>query len=322
MKHQLSILCLGVLGACSVVMAGVYPNDDDNLWPNQVVPYQFGGSVSAYNRSIVLQAMAKWEAEANVDFVVRNGEADYLSIVDAQGGAGSSYPPPAGYRPGTGAHTLNIRINLPSLGNQTQQVYGIAHEVGHVLGLDHTMQRIDRDNYITVNTDNMAGGQGNFAINPNSLAWPRDQIDIDSIMNYGLCFFTSCGNCPADPDNCATVTLLPPLDTEWAGNLFCPAIENPGDVCIGHRNHLSTWDKLLMSFLYPEPNYKFIEQDYDGFVQDGSFYRPYDDFGTGELAVPPNSVLWIMPGEYTQTADVYSKPLVLRAPLGDVVIRE
>lgn len=301
---------------------GVYPDSSDRLWPGGVVPYQFDPNFIGTNTDEVLSAMQVWVDVANVSFVVRTNEADFLRVRNAPGTSGSRYPPPEGYRSGTGGHTVFIRQNLALLGSVTQQVYGLGHEMGHVLGLYHTHQRQDRENFVMVDTSKVtAGSAGNFSIANNSDAWPRLEMDIDSIMSYGLCTFSICGNCPADLPNCAPITLLPPLDTEWAGDEFCPSPQAPGDRCIGHRNHLSRYDMLLASFLYPPSNWVFVDILAPG-PGDGSFHDRYIGFTDGYDSTASGGTTWIVEGGTYASPTLLSKRGVVRAPLGALLIGE
>lgn len=77
--------------------------------------------------------MAIWESVANVDFVPRDGQPDYLRIKDA--GFNNSYVGPRG-----GAQIVNIyNWNYPMI---------MCHELAHAIGFYHEQSRPDRDNYL------------------------------------------------------------------------------------------------------------------------------------------------------------------------------
>jgi hypothetical protein len=306
-----------------LAIADTYPSSATRLWPSGVIPYQYSPEVTANQRCCLEAAMAAWEAVANVDFRPRNGEADYLFVRD--GDTGPSYPPPEGYRAGSGAHILNLDdwAEGTACGNHSpQQIFGLAHEVGHALGLYHTHQRQDRDEYFTYNdTVTDPAFSGNYDIANNSLAWPRSRPDIDSIMSYPLCVFSTCEDCQADPDNCSPITLLPPYDAQWADAQFCTSPQAEGDRCLGQRNHLSVLDGYLMSFLYPQTGWVFVD-DTQPPIGLGTFHHPYNAFSNAYDNVPVGGKIWILDsGTYHTISGTLDKPLRIEAPLGGVILR-
>src|SRR5262245_58268683 len=157
-----AVIASMALAPATPLFAGVYPDVPTRLWPSGTIPYQVDPNDPPNNNSLlVLQAAFNiWSAEANVQFVPRNGEANYLNIRNNVG-TGPSYPPPAGYR-GNGAHNLNINNwgQNPGDVNNCKLVFGLCHEVGHVLGLTHTHQSINRNAYFIVDTSRLAAGVG------------------------------------------------------------------------------------------------------------------------------------------------------------------
>ena len=76
---------------------------------------------------------------------------------------------------------------------------------------------------------------------------------------------------------------------------------------------------LLVSFLYPETNWRFVEQAYSGLEQLGTFHKPFKDFTAGEADVPGGGTLWVQPAGYSAVG-TYTKAMTVRAPLGNVVL--
>jgi hypothetical protein len=134
-------------------------------------------------------------------------------------------------------------------------------------------------------------------------------------MHYRECAFSDCTNCPSDAtctDGGRTITVLPPNDTQWQGN-------------IGQRNHLSDWDERVMSFLYPESDWLFLDricQCWFGPVclELGSFTCPFETFANAEMSTPEGGTLWILrSGDYSAVG-TYTKRITIDAPLGGVVL--
>ena len=329
MKLSSLVLLAAVLYAASL-RAGVYPNTPARLWPGGVVPIEYDNdpSININQRLVLVSAMVQWMNAANVHFVLRtNNEPDYLFIRQGGTNQNPTYGGAAGYRTNTGPHNLN----LDSWGTNNndylncQLVFGLAHEVGHALGLSHTHQSQTRSNYFIVRTNLVASGLGNFTIDTSSLQWPRTEPDIDSIMTYPLCALSSCGfsTCKTNLQNCAPLLLQEPWASQWATNLTCPNSECPPPLqCVGQRNHLSVWDKAVMSYLYPQPNWRFAEA---GSVQtnvDGTFHYPAKSFTNGVARTPAGGTLFLEPATYANSVGVHGKAMTIRATrTGSVLIR-
>lgn len=194
-----------------------------NLWPNGVVPYQFDANVSQTNRNRTLDAMAEWEAVAQIDFIPRNGHPNYIHIQSST--VNSSHVGMVG-----GGQNLNMV--------SWSVKFIIVHELGHALGLWHEQSRTDRNQFIQVNTQNVQSGTlHNFNIVSSSSH--HGPYDFDSVMHYPRCAFSNC--CPAGSTcscatECQTITVLPPNEA-WQN-------------VIGQRNHLSVGDAETAAFLY------------------------------------------------------------------------
>jgi hypothetical protein len=303
---------------------------ENRLWPDGVVPFEWHANISFANRLRVIAAMNIWREVANVEFVLRAGETDYVLIQDAPGTAGSSSPT---IGRGGGVQNLFIRQDLSGITN-----YGLAHELGHVLGYYHTHQRPDRDTFVTVYDERMNDCQaGNFTLESNALGYPRNQMDYDSVMSYGQCIFSNCGltfdeDCGCGDDNC---NRWASNDCSLAGVVCCSEdpdscrvieINDPDDFddwqgALGQRSHLSAIDAMVMSFMYPEANWRFLELNYPGSSESGTFHNPYRTLSNAVTSAPAGTVLWVQPATYAAPAGALTKPMVLRAPLGGVLIR-
>ncbi len=141
-------------------------------WPNGIVAYKFDTNyaITAQEKDVILDGLREWELAANVRFVPYTTQANFVSIQYANDGSGSGY----------------FLFGSPA----TMMLHGLArglmcHEGGHLLGLQHEHQRIDRNNYIVINTNNIVGGtngEGAFAIDTNSIR--VGPYDLESVMHY------------------------------------------------------------------------------------------------------------------------------------------
>lgn len=270
-----------------------FPNDPNAYWANGIVPYEFDTNVSAANRNAILNAMMQWESVANVEFVVRNGQFDYVHIKNSTGN--NSQVGRVG-----GGQIINI-FNWDS-------TFIMAHELGHCLGYDHTQTRPDRAAFVTINYANIQSGRSNnfdVAVGFNGYG----PYDFDSVMQYDQCAFSI--DCPAG-STCActnhTIDVLPTNATFWQSR-------------IGQRDHLSAFDQLVMSFLYPEANWRFADRNFTGAPESGTFLRPFKTFATAKTGVPSGGTVWMQPGAYSAVG-THSKAMTLRAPLGGVTMSD
>jgi hypothetical protein len=147
-------------------------------WPGGIVPYCFDTNytVTATESNVIIAGLCEWELAANVKFVPYTNQANYVLLQYTNDGSGTGYylsGPPA---PAT--------IMLHGLARGL-----MCHEGGHLFGLQHEHQRIDRGNYIVINTNNIIGGTNGegglseFLIDSNSTAF--GPYDLESIMHYG-----------------------------------------------------------------------------------------------------------------------------------------
>lgn len=270
--------------------------NDVDLWPNGIVPYEFDSNVSDTNEENMEDAMAEWEAVANVDFQQCSGNncsGDYVHIQASDSLNNSSVGRIGGQQ----------FINITNWGSH----FKIVHELGHCLGLYHEQTRPDRDNFVTVNFENILDDkEHNYDLEAAAFAWPKmayglpddETYDYLSVMHYDDDAFCIDG-CPGP-----TMTTADPDYQDL----------------IGQRDSLSTLDKLAMSLMYPENDWVIVDETYTGFTWQGTLFDPLDDFPLAYDAVAHGSTLMIMPGEYTNADRVYADAMVLKAPLGNVVL--
>jgi hypothetical protein len=141
------------------------------LWPGGVVPYVFDASVTASQQRIFLDAAGDISTFANVSFVTRTSQANYVLVkyIPTLGGGQSAV--------GMVGGAQNFDIGFESWNRWT-----LLHEMGHTLGLVHEHQRPDRDAYVTIQTANIKPGfEPFFTV---LAATTTGAYDFLSVMHY------------------------------------------------------------------------------------------------------------------------------------------
>uniref|UniRef100_A0A3Q3X5S2 Metalloendopeptidase n=1 Tax=Mola mola TaxID=94237 RepID=A0A3Q3X5S2_MOLML len=182
-------------------------NAVDTLWLDATVPYTISKDL-ADRESNIHDAFKMISGFTCIRFKPHTTEFNYVKFENGKGCASF-----VGCR--GGAQKLYYSKSC-SVGN-------LCHEIIHALGLHHEHTREDRDNYITVEWNNiMAGKKNDFKKkHGNTLNLP---YDLKSIMHYGQYFFSKDGS----------PTVLP----------------KQNEAQMGQRRHLSELDIQKLNKLY------------------------------------------------------------------------
>ncbi|GMQ83769.1 MAG: Dot/Icm T4SS effector LegP [Gammaproteobacteria bacterium] len=285
-----------------------------NFWPSGTVPYIFSSNVNSTNRTRMTDAMQLWGNVANVNFrPFQSGDTNWLFIQSASNN--SSFVGPQ-----SGSQNVNIA-------SWTSQAI-IAHELGHALGDRHEQSRTDRNSFVTINFANISstcGSNGtsdctsNFNIDNNTGIWLYSPYDYDSVMHYSPTAFTTGGN-TINTDALFDAQNISFVNQDIGPNGQCFTNSVPAGTWqagIGQRTHLSHWDCRMMSFIYPENNWRFVLPSRSGLFQFGTFSNPWDSFAEA-LATPSGGTVWIDGGSYN-AVDI-NQSITILAPKGTVTI--
>ncbi|MGQ8874742.1 M12 family metallopeptidase [Paenibacillus sp. TSA_86.1] len=190
--------------------------DIRRLWPQGQVYYAFDSTVTKQNQTDILQAMKHISDHCHgISFTERTAQThhpNYISFV--MGNGCSSYVGMQG-----GKQRIMLAKGWYHIGN-------IIHEIGHALGLLHEHTKPNRDDYVTLHSDNLIpGSQHNFDIVKHPDLFKSMDYDYGSIMHYSKSAFA----------------LDPKKDT------LTPT--QPG-VTIGQRKALSSLDIAGINSLY------------------------------------------------------------------------
>ncbi|WKY02458.1 hypothetical protein Q1695_016040 [Nippostrongylus brasiliensis] len=142
------------------------------IW--KTVSYNFDDQLDERRKEVFRKAVKLWEKDTCIDFSENSTAPDRITVFEEVGCW--SYVGRIG-----GEQKL-------SLGRGCDRVHIAAHELGHALGLFHTMSRHDRDEHITVVPENI---QPRYVSQFNKRTPETNEnydqpFDFGSIMQYGM----------------------------------------------------------------------------------------------------------------------------------------
>lgn len=160
----------------------IYPTPY-NLWAMVRFTYAKSGTgttLNPYTKSLIREALEYWEAHTNVRFYNATDQPTvdpdygfaypYVNFCD--GDANASY-----------VGRIDGRQDL-TLVPYGCTVGSVIHEIGHAIGLLHEQCRYDRDNYVTVNINNVSSDNRHNFEKRTSNYLCTGAFDFESIMLY------------------------------------------------------------------------------------------------------------------------------------------
>lgn len=189
-------------------------------WEGGIMPFEIESGHP--QRNAILQAVAHVNENTNLTLIERNPgiDGDFVRFVTS--GVCSSAVGRSG-----GRQNINLASGCG---------FGaIVHEICHAAGLFHEQARTDRDNFVTINWDNIQENrEGNFQtyLERGITGFNHGPYNYNSIMHYGPMAFSSNG--------LATITVNSP-----------PA---PAGTTIGQRSRLDEGDISAINTIYPCPS--------------------------------------------------------------------
>ena len=209
-------LCLLLLAAATIAHAhdviGAAP------WAQGTVYYRYDSSVGEELQTKLRQAMETWETATCVRFKMSD-DHDCIQFYD--------YP---------NEEHSTVGPNEVILGYSCQSAGDLLYTIGKVIGLSTEQSRPDRDEYVSILTENIAEGQEHkFAINSNrSVGYLGEGYDYTSIMHLSASAYSESGEITTKVKNTEEYTAQ-------------------GSPELGERLELSDGDVLRANRLYSCP---------------------------------------------------------------------
>jgi len=172
--------------------------DTTTLWPNAVVLYKISPRISSSVAHNIRCAIENFEDNTCLRFHPSNGTGDYIEFINTGNGCSSNF---------VGRKRGRQVINLQSPG--CNSIGTIVHEIGHAIGYWHEQSRPDRDQYVTINWDNIISAKTDQFMKRSSASVDSrgSRYDYRSIMHYSQTAFHKSG---CQGSNCYTISVSNP----------------------------------------------------------------------------------------------------------------
>ncbi|KAK0409233.1 hypothetical protein QR680_004424 [Steinernema hermaphroditum] len=225
-----------------VITGGHFPK---NRWENGIVPYHFHSSISHSVAAKIREGFKFWEDNTCVRFQENGYGSTRLRFYRGHG-----CDSPVG-------KIYSLKDQDVSIGPGCEPFGVVTHEIAHALGFYHEQTRYDRDDYVTVNMDNIQKRwKGSFEKKtPGNTTNYGLPYDYGSNMQYSEDTFAINKDIPV-------ITAKDPLHQHTMGQRAAPSfldvlMMNKHYQCLGR---CKTYNTVCYNQGYPNPNncYKCI----------------------------------------------------------------
>ncbi|CAF3988560.1 unnamed protein product [Rotaria sordida] len=189
----------------TTIFRGIGKREPSARWPNGIVPYEISSDYDGYDRAKIISAMRRLERIVSLDPISASycirfqpKTADDKYFISIRNGSGcSSYVG----RVNEGGQRVTLQMKSYCVDREAT----VMHEFMHALGFWHEQSRPDRDDYITIDFNNVQSGKEH---NFNKYSFEvTDTLnlpyDYNSVMHYSKTAFSMNGRptiITKDPD--------------------------------------------------------------------------------------------------------------------------
>ncbi|WP_419494219.1 M12 family metallopeptidase [Chryseobacterium bernardetii] len=141
-------------------------------WPNRTIYYTIASNMGSININKINTAVNEYNSKTNTRWVQRTNQSNYVEFIfgSSTGADGWAH---IGYQGGKQTISLDQYISVGS----------VIHEMGHTVGLYHEHARKDRDQYVSIQWNNIQDGQA-YNFNKYTSGTDIGPFNINSVMMY------------------------------------------------------------------------------------------------------------------------------------------
>ncbi|MGE8556814.1 MAG: M12 family metallopeptidase [Chryseobacterium jejuense] len=141
-------------------------------WPSGKIYYTIAGNMGSININKINSAVSEYNNKTNTQWIPRTNQSNYVEFIfgSSNGSDGWAH---IGYQGGKQTISLDQYISVGS----------VIHEMGHTVGLYHEHARQDRDQYVSIQWNNIQDGQA-YNFNKYTSGTDIGPFNINSVMMY------------------------------------------------------------------------------------------------------------------------------------------
>ncbi|WP_106914729.1 M12 family metallopeptidase [Chryseobacterium aurantiacum] len=141
-------------------------------WPGGKIYYTVASNMGSINVNKINTAVSEYNSKTNTQWIPRTNQSNYVEFIfgSSSGADGWAH---IGYQGGKQTVSLDQYISVGS----------VIHEMGHTVGLYHEHSRKDRDQYLSIQWNNIQDGQA-YNFNIYNSGTDIGPFNINSVMMY------------------------------------------------------------------------------------------------------------------------------------------